>query len=118
MAVTAQGEEVGLVVSKAEKQLQRSGDSPLKGRYEAQKVPPDDRRQRTLTGHLNIYYEAVIACLQDAEYILIFGPGEAKGELIKRLEKRKLSGRIAGVETVGKMTERQIATKVRRHFDE
>ena len=81
VTVSDKGEEVGLIVSKGEKQLQRSGDSPLKGRYESLKVPADDSRQRMLTGHLNIYYEAVIAGLRDAESILIFGPGEAKDEL-------------------------------------
>ena len=118
VAVTDKGEEIGLIVSKVEKQLQRSGDSPLKGRYEAYNVPSDDSRQRTLTGHLNIYYEAVIACLRDAESILIFGPGEAKGELKKRLEKSKLGERIVSVESVDKMTDRQIAAKVRQYFAE
>jgi stalled ribosome rescue protein Dom34 len=118
VAVTDKGEEIGLVVSKAEKLRQRSGDSPMKGRYESQKVPADDSRQRTLTGHLNIYYEAVIACLRDAQTILIFGPGEAKGELQKHLKKSKLSGSIVRVETVDKMTDRQIAAKVRQYFDE
>jgi hypothetical protein len=116
VAVSDEGEEIGLIVSRVEKQLQRSGDSPLKGRYESLKVPADDSRQRMLTGHLNIYYEAVIAGLRDAESILIFGPGEAKDELKKRLEKSKLGGRIIDVETVDKMTDRQIAKKVRQYF--
>lgn len=118
VAVTDKGEEMGLVVSKAEKLLQRTGDSPLKGRYEAQKVPPDDSRQKALTGHRNLYYEAVIACLRDAQTILIFGPGEAKGELQKLLKKSKLAGSIVRVETADKMTDRQIAAKVRQYFDE
>jgi len=118
VAVTDKGEETGLIISKTEKQLRRSGDSPLKGPYEAQQVPADDSRQRARTGHLNIYYDAVIACIGDAESILIFGPGEAKGELKKRLDKNRLGGRIAGVETVDKMTDRQIAAKVRQHFAE
>jgi hypothetical protein len=118
VAVTDEGEETRLILSKVEKQLRRSGDSPLEGHYESQKVPADGSRQRTYTGHLNIYYEAVIACLRDAESVLIFGPGEAKGELKKRLERSNLGGCIAGVETVDKMTDRQIAAKVREHFGE
>ena len=118
VAVTDKGEEIGLVISKAEKQLRRSGDSPLKGSYESQQVPADDSRQRTFTGQLNIYYDAVIAGIGDAESILIFGPGEAKGELKKWLERKNLGGRIASVETVDKMTNRQIAAKVRQHFAE
>ena len=116
VAVTDKGEELGLVISKVEKQRRRSGASPLKGSYESQRVPADDSRQRTFTGHLNLYYDAVIACIGGAESILLFGPGEAKGELAKRLERINLAGRIASIETVDKMTDRQIAAKVRKHF--
>ncbi len=59
------------------------------------------------TGHLNSYYQAVIASLRDAESILIVGPGEAKGELRERFEKRNRGGRIVSVETVDKMTDRK-----------
>ena len=116
VAVTDKGEETGLVISKAEKQLRRSGDSPLKGSYESSQVPASDRRQRALTGHLNIYYDAVIASIGDAESILIFGPSDAKGELKKRLKRINLGGRIVGIETVDNMTDRQIAAKVRQYF--
>jgi hypothetical protein len=114
VAVTDQGEEMGLIISKVEKQPRRSGDSPLKGPYESQQVPADSSCQRTFTGQLNIYYDAVIACIRDAESILIFGPGEAKDELKKRLEGNNLDGRVVGIETVDKMTDRQIAAKVRQ----
>jgi hypothetical protein len=116
VTVTDKGEEIGLIISRVEKQPRRSGDSPLKGSYEPHHVQAQDSRQRTLTGHLNIYYDAVIASIRDAEAILIFGPGEAKGELKERLEKHSLGGRIAGVETVDRMTDRQVAAKVRTYF--
>jgi hypothetical protein len=86
--------------------------------YEAQQVPADDSRERKFTGHLNIYYNAVIASIRDAESILILGPGEAKGELKKRLVRNKLHGRIVGMETIDRMTDGQIAAKVRRYFKE
>jgi hypothetical protein len=44
------------------------------------------------------------------------GPGEAKGELKKRLKSQELGGRIVGIETVDKMTDRQIAARVRQRF--
>ena len=118
VAVTDKGEETGLVISKVEKQLRRAGDSPMKGPYEASQVPSDDRRQRAFSGHLDLYYDAVIACIGDADSIMIFGPGEAKGELKDRLERNNLGERIASVETVARMTNRQISAKVRRHFAE
>jgi hypothetical protein len=43
---------------------------------------------------LHIYYDAIVACIRDAEDVLIFGPGEAKGVL----KKNKLGGRIATIE--------------------
>jgi stalled ribosome rescue protein Dom34 len=78
----------------------------------------DDSRERAFTGHLRGYYDEVIAAIRDAESILIFGPGEAKGELKKHLESDKLGGRIVAVETVDKMTDRQIAAKVRAYCHE
>jgi hypothetical protein len=115
-SITEKGEEMGLVISKAESQPRRAGDSPLKGRSEPEKEPMSDARQRKFTGHLNIYYDAVIAALHDARRILICGPGEAKGELKKRLVRAKMGARIHRVETEDKMTERQLAKKVRSFF--
>ena len=116
VAVTDKGEEIGLIISKVEKQLRRSGDSPLKGPYEYQQVPAEDSRQRTFTGSFNIYYDAVIASIRDADSIEIFGPGEAKGELEKRIEQEGLKAHILAIETMDKMTDHQISAKVREHF--
>ena len=77
---------------------------------------PEDQRDRRFTGHLNQYYDKVIVCIRDADAILILGPGEAKVELEERLGKEALRGNLVGIETVDKMTDRQIAARVRRHF--
>jgi len=116
VVITDKGEETKLIISKVEKQPGRYDGIRSTTPYESQQVLADDSRQKKYSGHLNIYYDAVIACIRDAESILIFGPGEAKGELQKRIKKNKLSGRIVGIETVDKMTDRQIAAKVRQYF--
>lgn len=118
VTITEKGEEIKEIISEVEKQPRRSGDSPLKGTYESRQIPADNSRQRTLTGELNIYYDEVIAYIRDAESILIFGPSEAKNELKERLERNKLGGRVVGIETVDKMTDSQIAAKIRQHFAE
>jgi hypothetical protein len=110
------GEHTTHIASNVEKHLARGGDSPLKGPYEARQVPRDDARQRAFTGELNVYYDAVIAALRNYDNLLLLGPGEAKGELHKRLTKAKLGARIDAVETADKMTEPQIVAKVRAHF--
>jgi hypothetical protein len=118
VVVTPAGERTTLIISKVEKHPQRSGDSPLKGRYAADQVPADDSHQKAYTGELNIYYDTVIAAVCSAEALVILGPGEAKGELRKRLVRNRLGGRVAAVETADKMTDRQIAAKVREYFSE
>ena len=54
--------------------------------------------------------------LRGADAILILGPGEAKGEFLKRVQSKKLRGVTVELETVDKMTDRQIAAKVGQHF--
>ena len=88
----------------------------MKGRYAADQVPADDSRQKALTGELNIYYDAVVAALRNAASVVIFGPGEAKGELKKRLVKNKLGERVCAIEVADKMSDRQLAAKVREYF--
>jgi len=114
--ISATGEEIKQISSHAEKQLRRTGSTPLQGNFESQQVPSDDSRQRTFNGQLNSYYDEVIASVRDAESILIFGPGVAKGELKKRIEENNLGDRVSAVETVDNMTNPQIAAKVRQHF--
>lgn len=114
--VSDKGQETKRIQSQVEKQLRRSGRSPAQAPFEAQLVPADDSRERDYTGHLARYYDEVIACLRPAEAIMLFGPGEAKGELKKRLERNKLDVRLTSFETSDKLTERQIAAKVRRHY--
>jgi hypothetical protein len=104
--VEGEEEEIKVISSQEENHHGHSGVSK----------PADDLRQRELTGHLNNYYDEVVSCIRDAESILIFGPGEAKGELKKRLEKDNLGGCIVGIEPADKMTDPQIVAKVREHF--
>ena len=108
--VSDKGEETKQLESCMEKHVRFSGGS------RSEQGGGEDQQDRQFTGHLNAYYDEVIAHLRDTESILIFGPGEAKGELEKRLASKGLSGRVVGIETVDKMTDRQIAAKVRQHF--
>jgi len=117
--LTENGSKTRTVLSGVEKQLRRTGDSPLTGRYEAQQVPADDSRQAALTGELNSYYDKVILSMRNACAIYICGPGEGKGELQKRIEQGPLSGRItAVVETADTMTDKQIAARIVEYFQQ
>jgi stalled ribosome rescue protein Dom34 len=103
-----EGAEIKRISSELKNNVQFSGG--------AQKESTEEHGDKRLTGHLNNYYDEVIDYICDAESILIFGPGETKRELKKRLESRKLHQKVVGFETVDKMTDNQIVAKVRQHF--
>jgi hypothetical protein len=84
--------------------------------FETQLMKADDSHEREFRGHLDKYYAEVVAAIPQAESILIFGPGEAKGELRKCLVRAKGRGNVIAVETADKMTHNQIVAKVHRYL--
>jgi len=108
--VTDSGEEIKEITSNMEKHVRFTGGTA------SEDGSTEDVRDRQFGNHLNSYYNAVVAVLRDADTIQIFGPGEAKGELEKRIEHAGLKAHILAIETMDKLTVRQIAAKVRERF--
>jgi len=111
--LSAGGEKTEHITSDIEKDVRFSGGSRFDGPGTSLE---EDQQDRRFGNQLSQYYDKVITVVREADAILIFGPGEAKGELQQRLEREELGGRIVGVETADKMTDRQIAAKVRQYF--
>jgi hypothetical protein len=108
--VSEAGEEIKEITSDMEKHTRfTGGNASMDGSTE-------DVRDRQFGNHLNTYYESVIAVIRGVDSIQIFGPGEAKHELAKRLEHDGMKDCISSIETVDKMTDHQIAAKVREHI--
>ena len=107
--ISDKGEEVREISSNMEKHVRYSNDASEDG-------APEDTRDRQFDNQLNAFYDAVVAVIHDGDSIQIFGPGEAKGELKKHLENKGLKQHILAIETADKMTDRQIAAKVRERF--
>lgn len=108
--VSEAGEAVKEINSNMEKHTRfTGGNASLDGSTE-------DVRDRQFGNHLNNYYEAVIAVVRGADAIQIFGPGEAKLELAKRIGHDGMKDCILSVETVDKMTVHQVAAKVRENY--
>ena len=77
---------------------------------------PEDVRERRFWNHLGEYYAKIIAHIRDAAEIQIFGPGVAKHELEKHLEKEGLAIHIVSMEEAEKMSDLQIGLKVQKRF--
>jgi hypothetical protein len=77
---------------------------------------PEEIRDRRFWNHLGEYYDKIVAHIRDAEEIQIFGPGEAKYELEKRLEREGLAIHIISMEDAEIMSDLQIGIKVQNRF--
>jgi hypothetical protein len=116
VTVSDKGEKTQHILSNVEKQLGRFNGKRSTASFESQLVQADDRQQKGFTKHLNVFYDEVLSYLRNAESVLIFGPGEAKGELKKLMEQNNYRDRVMVMETSDKMTDRQIAAKVHHYF--
>ena len=109
-------EETREIESNMEKHVRFSSGTHSEAPNNSQGSAAEDMRDRQFGNHLDHYYEEIIAIIRDADSIWIIGPGEAKGELENRLKHDALGASIGGIETDDKLTDHQIAAKVREHF--
>jgi len=112
------GEDVQTIESGVGRHIHYRGASHPKSPYSAQYQQGDDQLDNKFSEQLKKFYEKVIAQLRGAGEVLIIGPGEAKVELEKRIAHEKVNVQIVGVESADKLTDRQIAAKVRNYFQE
>ena len=118
VSITDEGEAIERVKSNVERKVRLSGGSrTAKTPYGPQQVAVDGKQEDRIKRQLREYYQEIIRRIQDANQILILGPGEAKIEIKKEIQKsRELALRKISVEPADKMTEKQIAAKVRQFF--
>jgi hypothetical protein len=84
-------EEIKLITAHLEKDARPSAGWAA---HSGRDYKSEDLQDRRFMAHLDRYYDEVISFIRDAESILILGPGEAKGELKKRMESKGLQGSI------------------------
>jgi hypothetical protein len=118
VSITDDAETIKRIDSDIERKVRLSGGSrTAKTPYGPQQVSVDGKQQERINRQLHQYYQQIIRRIRDAAKILILGPGEAKTELKKEMEKsRELASKKIAVEPADKMTERQIAARVRQFF--
>jgi hypothetical protein len=105
------------IESNAESHFRASGGWKASGTNVAQSVSKEQKADaRRMQQYRNFYKEVIEKAGKDSN-IYIFGPGEAKLELKKEIEKIKgQQARIAAVEASDRLTENQIVAKVKSFF--
>ena len=109
--LTDNGEQITRIYSDAEKQTRLEGGSRKDGLQTTETI-----QGRKFDMQLTKYFDDVIADIRDAEMIQIFGPGEAKDGLLKRMENENLKKRIVEIDSADSMTDNQVVAKVREYF--
>lgn len=111
------GDDIQKIESGVGRHAHYRGASHPKAPYSAQYQQGDDQLDNKFNEQLNKFYDRVIAQIRATTAVYIFGPGEAKRELEKRIAHEKVKARIVGIETADKMTDRQIVIRVRKYFE-
>ena len=109
--------KVERIESDAESHFRPSGGRKAGGTCVAQSVSKEQKADERRKHQFHNFYQMVIKKAGKADNIFILGPGEAKLELAKEIEKIKgQHDRIAAVETSDRLTENQIVAKVKSFF--
>jgi hypothetical protein len=111
-------EHCRILESNMEKHIRPAGGARSKLPYGPQDVMKEGGRERKFKLHLAHWYDRVAEEVKVADELLVFGPGEGKNEFCRHIDGTALASRLVGIETVDRMTQRQIAAKVRGHFIE
>lgn len=115
--LTSDGEEISQIDSRVEKPFSSSAGSGADVAEHPQNHLSESKQERKYTSQLNGFYDEVLKALHDADPVLILGPGEAKGEFQKRLQKNHFPAHVVEFATADKMTDPQLAAKVRKQFE-
>ncbi|HOY67830.1 MAG TPA: hypothetical protein PLP29_13165 [Candidatus Ozemobacteraceae bacterium] len=116
VTLTQDQETVHVISSEAETGAHASaGDGP-RAQYGAQAMYADDTLQNKSSIHLKKYYNDIVAHLNNADSIMLMGPGEAKLELQRNLVRHMMGGKILDVRPADRMTVREVTLDVRAWY--
>ena len=76
----------------------------------------NESRERDCQRDFSRYYDEILMHLRAVDEILLFGPGEARNELKRRIKKDRDDAIVIAFEVADKMTVPQIMAQVRMHF--
>ncbi|MBU0483888.1 MAG: hypothetical protein KKB30_05175 [Proteobacteria bacterium] len=117
--VSVAGDEIKVerLESNAESHYHSSGGWKAGGTSVAVSVSKEQKADERRKHQFHNFYQQIIKQAGKADNLYIFGPGEAKQELVKEIEKIKGQiSPIAAVETSDKLSENQIVAKVKAFF--
>ena len=110
-------EKIETILSNIQKRARHTGGSRTSSPYGPQDIAAESSRDRKYQQPLSIFYNQVCRSVRKPSDLLILGPGEAKVEFAKHIEKLNvLRVDIRKIESSEKLTDRQLVAKVKEFF--
>ena len=111
-------EEIKQIPSNMEKHVRFRGGARAKTAYSPQFFTAETQLDRRFNEHLHKFYKQVVTEVDGAHSLYVLGAGEAKYEFEKCLRHECHHIKHIRVECADKMTDRQLAARVREHFEQ
>ena len=117
VSVSGKNEKINLINSNVEQYFQHSTGANGKHNYGRKDLPAYDIVNKDMEEHLKKYFNKIIAQIKNADFVLIFGPGKAKQELKKHIDKNRSMSAKVEVLTSAKLSASEILSKVRQFYE-
>lgn len=111
--LTDDGQETKKILAGVEKP---TGGRGSRNSFTPNDFVAEDTRERRAASQRQKYYDEVAASIRGSIAVLVLGPGEAKGEFVKRIKSKKSRTGTVELVTADKMTDRQLVARVSQHF--
>ena len=109
--------DVRTIPSLIEKKERIPGETKLFGRFGAQFLEFNKKKENRLANQIREYLKEVVKEIKGASEIVLFGPADMKTALEKFMRDDKtLAGKIKSVETTDSMTNNQIVAWVKKYY--
>jgi hypothetical protein len=104
-------------VSDVESRIRDVGEKKPYTQFETTYSNDEGRKQRRQKQEREHYFEKLINVIHDADYIYLFGPGQAKEELKNAIEKdHSIHAKLIRIGTADRLTENQMIAAVKKYY--
>lgn len=105
------------IKSGVESRIRYSGEGKVSARFGQSFIDDQEKKQRRQRHQRRRYFKTIIGCIQNVDFVYLFGPGEAKEELNNAMEAdQNFQGTAVAIESADRMTEKQMLRTAMNYF--
>lgn len=115
VSITEHAQEISHFAVDAPESFPATNESNAQHSYTPRDFQPEDRVERKEQAARKKMFDSVLGSIMGVESLLLLGPGEAKKEFAEHIKSKRLKKLHVEIETSDKMTEPQLAARIRQH---